>query len=205
MKRVLKSMGWAIFGLMALVVDVVAVLHVPEGREFIRFMVERKVAENFRGDVELGSLDMDLSGSLGLGDLRFKSGEDELLHIENVRVELDGAPSDGLIDVALIEVNGVHVRQGEGLPRLDTLFIPPEPEETPPAFEERVNIRSIRISDVNVEDYRLTERSLRSANYNWRERPVSRRVRRPSMYRFPRVRDGRKFVGRTGEHSGFPC
>ena len=59
----------------------------------------------------------------------------------------------GLIDVALIEVNGVHVRQGEGLPRLDTLFIPPEPEETP-ALEERVNIRSIRISDVNVEDYR---------------------------------------------------
>ena len=51
MKRVLKSMGWTLLGNVALVVDVVAVLHVPEGQEFIRFMVERKVAENFRGDV----------------------------------------------------------------------------------------------------------------------------------------------------------
>ena len=90
MKRVLKSMGWALFGLMALVVDVV-VTHVPEGREFIRFMVERKVAENFR----VTSSSKSRYGPVGLSwlvDSRFKSGEDELLHIENARVELDGAP-----------------------------------------------------------------------------------------------------------------
>ena len=154
MKRALTKLGWTVFALVALAVDIIAVLHLPEGQEFARFMVEKGIGERFKGEVKVGSLDIDLSGALSVEDIRFLSDSDELLHIDKVRVELDGLPDNDELDIALIEVSGVNVRQGEGLPRLESLFIPPDKDEVPSVEDASLNIRAIRVSDVNVEDLR---------------------------------------------------
>ena len=49
MRRTLKSLGWFAFGILALVADLVAVLHLPEGQEFLRFSVEKEIGKRFKG------------------------------------------------------------------------------------------------------------------------------------------------------------
>jgi hypothetical protein len=152
MRRFLNIVGWSLFALFALCLDLVAVMSIPEGKDFVRFMVEKGVGERFKGEVELGSFDYSLGGTLELRDLRLKAEGKELLHVRELRVELGGLPTPNDLDVALVEVIGVRVRQGKGFPRLEDLLILPEEKEEPIPKDAVVSIHTIRIQDVDVED-----------------------------------------------------
>lgn len=150
-RRWLRRAGWALLGLVLVVVDGVLALATSEGHELCRAMVEVALTEGVEGRVALGTFDVTLGGHVALGDLRVSgpAGE-EVLHVERVEVDL-GTLSPGPAGLLLrrVLVSGVHVFQGEGKPRLAQIFKPPPPPDGAPPTDLKVD--AITLEGVNVE------------------------------------------------------
>ncbi|MEO6775448.1 MAG: translocation/assembly module TamB domain-containing protein [Kofleriaceae bacterium] len=119
-KRVLRWVLRGVLALVALVVILVAFLHTPWGKAFVRWRIEAKLAAAVDGSVSLGAVDYGWwFGHVELDHLAFASRDGKpVLAIASVRLALDpmslvrGAPVIEDLDVAGLSATIVETARG---------------------------------------------------------------------------------------------
>ena len=128
-------------GLLVLVVVLVALLHTPWGKSFVRGRIEAKLARAVNGHVTLGSVDYGfLFSHVELKDLAIRDRDDHAaLAIASIHVVLDrGSLLHGAPVIDELAVDGLVanvVQTGDGKTNLAGLF---EPSGSPPPASIRV-------------------------------------------------------------------
>lgn len=129
-RRVLRITGRVLAGLVVLVALLVAFLHTPWGKSFVRGRVEKILAKKVNGTVHVGSMDYGfLFGTIELGDIEIRDASGKpAIAVANIDIDLDrSALLDKEVVLNDLTIAGLAVnvqKHADGTSNLTGLFKP---------------------------------------------------------------------------------